>query len=56
MEEIVIDMKTIEVQLLSSRPKTAIVREILRSLSTLLKEVEATSRLSEKIEMVVGVR
>ncbi len=32
IEEIVIDIKTLEVQLLSPTPKTAIVREVLRSM------------------------
>lgn len=33
LEEIVMDIKTLEVQLTSSRPKTAIVREILTALA-----------------------
>lgn len=37
LEEMVIDLKTIEVQLLSPNPKTAIVREVLRSLQPTLK-------------------
>ena len=32
MEEIVIDIKTIETQLLSPNPKIAVIREVLRSL------------------------
>ena len=32
LEEMVIDIKTIEIQLLSPNPKTAVIREILRSL------------------------
>lgn len=36
IEEMVIDLKTIEVQLLSPKPKTAIVREVLRSLHLVL--------------------
>lgn len=32
LEELIIDLKTLEVQLLSPRPKTSVVREILRSL------------------------
>ncbi|SDU54783.1 hypothetical protein [Desulfobacula phenolica] len=32
LEEIVMDIKTIEIQMLSPRPKTAVIREVLRSL------------------------
>ncbi len=37
MEEMVIDIKSLEVQLLSPRPKTSIVREVLRSMGNTLK-------------------
>lgn len=40
IEEIVIDVKTIEVQLLSAKPKTAIIQEILRSLQDSLKKLD----------------
>lgn len=33
LEELIMDIKTIEVQMMSPRPKTQIIREILRSLS-----------------------
>ncbi|MDA8139745.1 MAG: hypothetical protein M0036_13935 [Desulfobacteraceae bacterium] len=33
LEEMVLDLKTIEVQLLSPKPKTAVIKELLRSLS-----------------------
>jgi hypothetical protein len=36
MEEIVIDIKTIETQMLSPHPKIAVIREVLRSLHTTL--------------------
>jgi hypothetical protein len=39
LEEMVIDIKTLEVQLLSPRPKTAIVREILLSVGQALKSI-----------------
>ncbi len=32
LEEVVLDIKTIEVQMLSPRPKTSVVREVLRSI------------------------
>ncbi len=40
LEEIVVDIKTVEVHLLSPQPKTAIVREILRSLHGSLKRLD----------------
>ncbi|MEE4136198.1 MAG: hypothetical protein V2I32_08975 [Desulforhopalus sp.] len=40
IEELVIDLKTIEVQLLSPRAKTMIIREVLRSLQTALTGVD----------------
>ncbi len=52
MEEIIIDMKTIEVQLLSPRPKTDIIREIFRSLFHTVKDGEnneLTARLGTLI-------
>jgi hypothetical protein len=39
LEEMVIDIKTLEVQLLSPRPKTAIVREVLLSMGQTLKSI-----------------
>lgn len=47
-EEIVLDIKTIDIQLLSPRPKTAIIREVFGSIQASLSEAEIT-RLSEKI-------
>lgn len=41
IEELVIDLKTAQVQLLSPRPKTAILREILRSLQIALRSAGA---------------
>jgi hypothetical protein len=40
LEELVIDLKTVEVQLLSPRPKTAVLRELLRSLQLALGELD----------------
>ena len=41
LEEIVLDVKTIEVQLLSPKPKIAVLREIVRSLHTALVAAHA---------------
>lgn len=41
LEEIVLDLKTIEVQLLSPKPKIAILREILCSLHAALEKADA---------------
>jgi hypothetical protein len=48
IEEMVMDLKTMEVQLLSPRPKTAIVREVLRSLHATLNAA-GESDITEKI-------
>ena len=39
MEEIVIDLKTIEVQMLSPKPKTSIIREIFKFIDQNLKDL-----------------
>lgn len=54
IEELVIDIKTLETQLLSGRPKTAIAREILRSLSASLKDGNGDTQLTEKIRAMIG--
>jgi len=41
LEEIILDLKTIEVQLLSPKPKIAVLREILRSLHASLESAKA---------------
>lgn len=41
IEEVLMDIKTIEVQMLSLNPKTAIVREILRSIHDIFKHTES---------------
>lgn len=52
LEECIIDIKTIEVQLLSPNPKTGIIREALRSLS---KPIAASDKggLSGKLEQLL---
>jgi hypothetical protein len=40
LEEMVMDLKTIEIQMLSPRPKTGIIREILKSIAQSLPENE----------------
>ena len=54
VEELVIDLKTLKIQLLSSRPKTAVVREILRSLIKPLEGKEESERLSGAIIKMIG--
>jgi hypothetical protein len=52
IEEMVMDLKTMEVQLLSPRPKTAIVREILRSLHATLNatgESDITAKIGKML-------
>jgi hypothetical protein len=53
LEEIVLDLKTIEVHLLSPRPKTAVLREIFRSL---LNSLEATNavKATAHLKVVIG--
>ena len=54
VEEMVIDIKTLETQLLSSRPKTKIVREVLRSLAVPLKGRPESERLNSAINKMIG--
>lgn len=52
LEEMVLDMKTLDVQLLSPRPKTGIIREIFKSLAQNLDQAgakEAAARLNSVI-------
>ena len=53
IEELVIDIKTIEVQLLSPKPKTAIVREVLRSVGKTLRP-SGRADLVDTIEKMVA--
>ena len=39
MEEIVIDLKTVEVQMLSPKPKTSIIREVFKFINQNLKDL-----------------
>ena len=54
LEEIVIDIKTIQVQLLSLRPKTAIIKEILRSISSALSRGRSSETGARIDEMIRG--
>lgn len=40
LEEMVMDIKTIEIQMLSPHPKTGIIREVLKSIAQILSEKE----------------
>jgi len=53
-EELVIDIKTLETQLLSNRPKKAIVKEILLSLANQLLADEQGASLAEQIRQGIG--
>jgi len=53
LEEMVIDIKTIEVQLLSPRPKTAILRAVLGSLKEALHAAGA-SALADDLNKMIG--
>lgn len=52
MEELILDLKTIEVQMLSPRPKTQIIREILRSIKTCIEQTNS-DQLVQKLEMLI---
>lgn len=53
IEEVVIDVKTIEVQLLSSRPKTEVIRELLKSVAE-TTVANGNNDLSEHISAMTG--
>lgn len=53
LESLVIDAKTLTVQLLSPRPRTAIVREVLRALEEGLGKAGAKS-ISERIGKIIA--
>ncbi len=53
LEEMVIDLKTMDVQLLSPRPKTAVLKEVLRSLKEGL-EGSGASDLAGDVEKMIG--
>jgi hypothetical protein len=53
MEEIVIDLKTIEVQMLSPNPKTIIIREIFKSINQNLKDL-ASQDLKLDLQTIIS--
>ena len=53
LEEIIIDIKTIDVQLLSPHPKTEVIRSILRSLKDGLDAAGATT-LAKDLAKLIG--
>jgi hypothetical protein len=53
VEEVVMDIKTMEIQLLSPKPKTSIVREIFNSLHRNLKQSDADA-LTRKLSAVLS--
>jgi hypothetical protein len=52
LEEIIVDIKTIETQMLSPNPKVAVIREVLRSLHKVLAELKVGS-LTEQVNALV---
>lgn len=46
LEELIVDIKTLETQLLSRKPKTAVAREVLRSLHAALERMGARDTAS----------
>jgi len=54
VEEVVFDIKTLEVQLFSPRPKASIVREILSSLAAVLASQKSSDKLVEKIRLMTA--
>lgn len=53
IEEMVIDIKTIDVQLLSSRPKTAVIKAVLRALQNTLSKSGA-KEIGDRIGKVIA--
>jgi hypothetical protein len=53
LEEIVIDIKTMETQLLSRKPKTAIAREVIRSMQSSL-ERSGAQQVARRLGAVLG--
>lgn len=52
LEEIILDIKTIELHMMSPHPKTAVIRELLRSLLTTLSS-EEHNPIVEKIALMI---
>ncbi|WP_143005423.1 hypothetical protein [Desulforhopalus singaporensis] len=53
LEEIVIDLKTLDTQLLSPKPKIGIAREILRSIRSCLEKCDDTAEIAKKIDTLL---
>jgi hypothetical protein len=53
LEEVVIDIKTVDVQLLSARPKTAVIRAVLCSIQDKLNTAGA-SALADDLKQMIG--
>lgn len=53
LEQIILDLKTIEVHMLSPRPKTAVLREIFRSMLSTLKTANA-EKLRAQLKTIIG--
>jgi hypothetical protein len=51
MAQVVIDMKTIKVQLLSPKPKTAVIKECLISMSNVLE----SAGVLECVDLIKGM-
>lgn len=54
VEELIIDIKTIEVQLLSPRPKTSVIKEVLGSIARQLQGC-GDGLLGSKITFIAGI-
>jgi len=52
LEEIVLDIKTIETQMLSPRPKVAVIREVLRSMHKSFMDLKAGD-LTEQVNALI---
>jgi hypothetical protein len=53
VEEIIIDIKTIETQMLSPNPKIAVIREVLRSLHKNLTSLGGSNALATEIDALI---
>jgi hypothetical protein len=53
LEEIVVDLKTIEVHMLSTSPKLAVIREIFRSLQNTLETAKA-GKTAAQLKTIIG--
>jgi hypothetical protein len=53
LEEIIIDIKTIETQMLSPNPKIAVIREVLRSLHKTIMSLNGNNALATVIDALI---